>query len=190
MELAYHPLTPERWADFEILFGPRGAYGGCWCMWWRLRGKQFEQGQGEANRQAFHAIVEAGAPDGLAPGLLAYANGKAVGWCALARREIYPRLENSRVLARVDEQSVWSVTCFFVAKPYRRQGLTVGLLQATIRYVGEHGASILEGYPSEPRKGSSPDPYVYTGLISAFRKAGFMEVARRSETRPIMRYYI
>ena len=29
----FHPLTKDRWIDFEALFGARGAYGGCWCMW-------------------------------------------------------------------------------------------------------------------------------------------------------------
>ena len=53
-----HPLTPERWSDFEELFGPRGAYGGCWCMWWRTTRKEFEGCQGEKNRQAMKALVE------------------------------------------------------------------------------------------------------------------------------------
>jgi len=68
-------------------------------------------------------------------------------------------------------------------QPYRRQGMTVKLLQAAIEYARQQGAHILEGYPNEPKKGSQPDPFVYTGLVSAFRKAGFTEVLRRSETR-------
>jgi len=31
-DIAIHPVTPERWADLEELFGPSGGYGGCWCM--------------------------------------------------------------------------------------------------------------------------------------------------------------
>src|SRR5690606_32344484 len=37
-----HPLTPERWPDFERLFGRAGGYGGCWCMWFRQTGKEYE----------------------------------------------------------------------------------------------------------------------------------------------------
>lgn len=34
-----------------------------------------------------------------------------------------------------------------------------------------------------------PDVFVWTGLASVFKKAGFNEVLRRSEGRPIMRFY-
>ena len=57
-------------------------------------------------------------------------------------------------------------------------------------YVRKQGGKIIEGYPVEPKKGWTPDPFAYTGLASAFRKVGFTEVIRRSETRPIMRYTI
>jgi GNAT superfamily N-acetyltransferase len=184
--LTFHPVTPNRWADFERLFGPRGACGGCWCMWFRLKRSEFDAQKGEGNRQAMKAIVESGE----VPGILAYAGDEPVGWCSVGPREAFPVLERSRILKPVDEQPVWSVVCFFVAKTHRRQGLTERLLRAAIAYAGEHGARIVEGYPVDPVKPSVPDPFAYTGFISAFRKAGFVEVARRSETRPIMRYYI
>jgi GNAT superfamily N-acetyltransferase len=183
--LEVHPLTVQRWDDLEDLFGPRGC-GGCWCMWWRLKRSTFEEHKGEGNRQAFKAIVEAGR----VPGLLAYAAGQAVGWCAVAPRESYMSLERSRILKRVDAQPVWSVVCFFVRKGYRRQGVTTALLRAAVEYVREQGGSIIEGYPVEPRQGQMPDPFVYTGLASTFRKVGFVECQRRSETRPIMRLYL
>jgi GNAT superfamily N-acetyltransferase len=126
---------------------------------------------------------------GKVPGILAYAGGEPVGWCAVATREAYPRLARSRILKPVDDQPVWSVVCFFIAKPYRQRGLTRRLLQAAVEHVRKNKGRILEGYPVEPKK-NMPDPFVYTGLASAFRKAGFKEVARRSETRPIMRYEI
>jgi GNAT superfamily N-acetyltransferase len=90
----------------------------------------------------------------------------------------------------VDEQPVWSVVCFFVARAYRRKGVTVALLKAAVEYARQRGAGIVEGYPVEPKEDKAPDPFVYTGLASAFRQAGFEEVLRRSETRPIMRKLI
>ncbi len=187
-ELAMHPLTPERWPDLAALFGERGASGGCWCMWWRLPRSHFEAQKGAGNKRAFQVIVEAG--DG--PGILAYADGQPVGWCAIAPREEYPALARSRVLRRVDDMPVWSVTCLFVAKPFRRRGVSVRLLCAAIEYARSRGAWIVEGYPVEPHSNSPvmPDAFVWTGLASAFQEAGFTEVLRRSETRPIMRYVL
>lgn len=184
--LEFHPLTPARWKDLEALFGERGACGGCWCMWWRLKRSQFEKQKGEGNKRALKKIVDSGE----VPGLLAYVDGQPIAWCAVAPRETYPVLERSRKLKRIDDQPVWSVVCFFVAKPFRRKGVTVKLLKATLEYVKKQGGNIVEGYPVEPKKTGIPDAFAYTGLVSAFREAGFVEVLRRSETRPIMRYFI
>jgi GNAT superfamily N-acetyltransferase len=182
----YHPVSVERWQDLEALFGPRGACGGCWCMWWRLARSQFQRQKGEGNKHSFRQIIEGGE----GPGLLAYAGGQPIGWCAVAPRQAYPVLGRSRILKRVDDQPVWSVVCFFVTKPFRGKGLTVGLLRAAVAYAKQHGATVVEGYPVEPKSSPMPALFAYTGLTSAFRKAGFVEVLRRSQTRPIMRYLV
>jgi GNAT superfamily N-acetyltransferase len=183
--LSFHPLTSSLFADFERLFGPRGACGGCWCMFWKLRGKAFEENTGEPARQMQKSIVDSG----IVPGLLAYLDGEPIGWVAVEPRSAYPKLAHSRVLKPVDDADVWSVTCFFVARQTRRQGLTVDLLKAAIDYVRDQGGRIVEGYPVDVKE-DMPAPFVYTGIAAAFQKAGFVEVARRSETRPIMRYSI
>ncbi len=183
-KLTIHPLTPARWADLERLFGPRGACGGCWCMWWRVARTQFVKQRGEGNRRTLKRIVSA---EGV-PGLLAYAHGEPVGWCAVGPRDDYPVLERSRVLKRVDTAPVWSVVCFFVAKPHRRQGLTTKLLRAAVKYARANGARIVEGYPVDPHSRAYPDVFAFTGMAAAFRQAGFVEILRRSQGRPIMRH--
>ena len=64
-EVECHPLTAERWGDLINLFGPRGATGGCWCMYWRLPRAQFTAQKGEGNKQAFRDIVAGGEMVGL-----------------------------------------------------------------------------------------------------------------------------
>jgi GNAT superfamily N-acetyltransferase len=184
-KLKFHPLTPERWRDFENLFGERGACGGCWCMWSRLSRSQYETQKGARNERAMKKLVDGGR----APGIIAYQNGQPIGWCSVAPRQEFLRLERSRILKPVDEQPVWSVVCFFVAKEYRGGGLSAKLLKAAIDFVRVRGGRIVEGYPVEPKE-KQADAFVWTGLASAFVKAGFKEVERRSETRPIMRYEI
>jgi GNAT superfamily N-acetyltransferase len=155
-------------------------------MWWRLTQSEFNRQKGDGNRLAMKKIVTSGE----VPGIMAYAEGQPVGWCSLGPREVFPRLERSRILKRVDQQPVWSVVCFVVAKPFRRKGISTKLLGAAVQYAQEQCAKIVEGYPVEPKKASMPDLFAYHGLASTFRRAGFVEVARRSATRPIMRYYI
>jgi GNAT superfamily N-acetyltransferase len=185
-EVECHPLTAHRWQDLEELFGPRGATGGCWCMYWRLSRTQFTKLKGEGTRQAFRHLVEGGE----VVGLLAYAQGQPVGWCAIAPRESYSVLERSRILKRVDAMPVWSIVCLFVSKDFRGRGLTPILLRAAVDYAVQYGARIIEGYPIDPKTPRIPAAFAWTGVASAFRQAGFVEVLRRSETRPIMRYEV
>jgi GNAT superfamily N-acetyltransferase len=184
--LEFHPVTAKRWKDLENLFGDRGACGGCWCMWWRLSRSEFNKQKGQGNKRTLKKIIDSGE----IPGILAYANGQPIGWCSIAPREAFSTLERSRILKRVDEKPVWSVVCFFVAKPFRYKGVTVVLLKAAIEYVKKQGGKIVEGYPVEPKTEKFPDVFANTGLVSAFHQAGFEEVIRRSKTRPIMRYFI
>jgi GNAT superfamily N-acetyltransferase len=189
-QVSFHPLTADRWGDLETLFGPRGATGGCWCMWWRMKRSEFERQKGAGNRQAFKELVASGQTTGILAYLKTSDGEIPVGWCAVAPRRDFSALERSRILKRVDDQPVWSVTCFFVSRKHRRHGLTKDLLRAAVDYAAQNGAKIVEGYPVEPKKDKVADVFVYTGLASAFLEAGFVEVLRRSETRPIMRFMI
>lgn len=184
--LEFHALDESRWNDFEQLFGERGACGGCWCMFWRLKRSDFDRQKGEGNRTAMKAIVNSGE----VPGILAYKEDRPVGWCSIVPRSSFPVLNRSRILKKIDDAPVWSVVCFFIDKAYRNKGLSVRLLKAAVDYVRQRGGTLLEGYPVEPRKGVMPPALAWTGLASAFKKAGFSEVARRSPTRPLMRFTV
>jgi GNAT superfamily N-acetyltransferase len=180
--IVFHPLTGGRWGDLERLFGERGACGGCWCMWARLPRAEFQAGVGAPNKRALRRLVAAGKP----PGILAYVKGEPAGWCAVGPRAGFRRLEASRILKPVDERPVWSIVCLFIARPFRRRGLSVRLLEEAARFAASRGATLVEGYPTDARA-KQADAFVWTGLASAFERAGFAEVARRSRTRPIMR---
>src|SRR3989304_10617500 len=102
-ELEIYPVTPERWADFVQLFGPRAAVGGCWCMWWRVARAEYDRQKGEGNKQAMRMIIESGE----IPGLLAYQDGKPIGWCSVGPRQAFPVLDRSRILKPIDDRPVW-----------------------------------------------------------------------------------
>lgn len=184
-DLEFRPLVPASWTDFEELFGPNGACGGCWCMLWHQTQSEFDEHKGEDNHDLMNARVEAGEM----PGIIGYVGDEPVGWCAVEPRESYPRLGRSPILRPVDDEPVWSITCLFVAADWRRQGVSVSLLEGAIEHVAEHGGDVVEGYPVDATD-EQPPAFVWVGLASAFEQAGFVECARRSETRPIMRYAI
>lgn len=168
------PLTPDRWDDVAALFGEGGDPKGCWCMFWRIRSKDWSFANVPETREGLHRLVdEARDP---APGLLAYRGDRAVGWVSVAPRDDYERLTNSRVRPKIDDRPVWSVVCFVVSKSERGHGLTSLLLDAATKYAVDHGAPGLEAYPVDAGDGRIPAALGYTGLLSTFKAAGFRVV--------------
>ena len=182
-DLTIRPVTPATWADFEALFGDNGAMAGCWCMWWRVKRKDWEANAYAGNKASMKALVDGGT----VPGLLAYDGNRAVGWVSVAPREEFPVLQRSPVLKPVDDQPVWSIVCFYVDKAYRDRGLTGPLIEAAADYARKQGAALIEGYPLDPQGGDTSNVSAFTGFLSTFQEAGFREVERRSPRKPIVR---
>ena len=152
-------------------------------MLWRGTPAEYRTGKGEGNRLAMHALVRSGR----VPGILAYAESKPIGWCSVAPREHFPGLARSRVLRPLDERPVWSISCLLVDKAWRKRGVSVALIRAAAEHARANGAEIIEGYPVTAKAEAMPDVFAWTGLASAFARAGFYEAGRHSPTRPIMR---
>lgn len=178
--LSVQPLTPALWPALEELFDGGGSCQRCWCMYWRV-GSSYRQRPVEANRADLHAIVRQGPP----PGLLAFEDGRVVGWCQLTPRDGLPRLDRTAALARVDESPVWCLSCFYVRKGFRKRGVTVALIREALRVAREAGAPAVEAYPLDAEHTTSSS---FTGFASTFARLGFTEVARRVPSRPIVRY--
>jgi GNAT superfamily N-acetyltransferase len=174
--------TADRWADLVDLFerrGPRGAWprtSACYCMFWRLepsdyeaafRRRSLENRSGGPSKAAMRRIVEHGG----VPGLLAYRDGRPIGWVSVSPRSELVRLEHSPQLrpedARDDERT-WSVACLYVERTAWRTGVGTALLVAAVERAVAHGARRVEGYPV---KAPSVDPY--TGYDTMFERAGF-----------------
>src|SRR5258708_35413791 len=135
-DLTFHPLTPNRWQDFETLVGPRGACAGCWCMWWRLTSREFRDGAGVTNRNRFQKCVREPTP----PGILAYRQQTVLGWCAVAPREKYRRLAFSRIPQPLGDRPGWSITRCYTPRSYRRPRLTPPFLESGWRATPKFGS--------------------------------------------------
>ena len=184
--LTFEPLSKDNWGKFVQLFGERGACGNCWCMSFRLKKQDFEEGkENDGNKAAMKKLVWAGRPTGI----LGFYEEQPIAWCAFAPRENFLKVENSRVHKRIDDKPVWSIPCFFIDKNFRRQGVSVELLKAVINYAQKEKIGIIEAYPTIPTQEKLPDAFAWIGLYKSFKKAGFKIVDRTSKHRPMVRYY-
>ncbi|MGE3831344.1 MAG: GNAT family N-acetyltransferase [Parvibaculaceae bacterium] len=184
--LEIRPLTPSRWPDLEDLFGPdKGANSGCWCMWPRIRAKDFRAMDKAARKKAFRATVEQGPP----PGLLAYADGKAIAWVAVSPRSSVIRFDtarNSRLPEGAESGNVWGLTCFYVRTGHRKRGLMAEMARAAVDYARKKKAAAIDVCPIDSDKPAIWGE-AFVGVVSVFRDLGFAEIARVSPRRPLMR---
>jgi GNAT superfamily N-acetyltransferase len=182
IELEVHPATPARWADVVAVIGGCAVANRCWCAYWYLSNADYKAGWGEQNRLPLENRVAAGD----APGIVGYVDGEPVAWVGVAPRTAFDRLNRSKNFAPVDDLPVWAVNCFVVAKRFRRRGLMPRLAKAAADFALAKGAPGVEAYPIEPSEKSGAGD-LYVGTVNAFRKAGYVEVARPLPRRPIMR---
>jgi GNAT superfamily N-acetyltransferase len=179
------PLAPQRCGDAASLFDSSATTRGCWCMWFRLPAREAQAGWGAVNRGRFENLASEDSPPG---GLLAYQDGRPVGWCAMGPRSRYPRAARSPLMAHRDpaeDGDVWLVSCFFVRIGSRRAGTTEHLLTAVVEQARQHGAKAVEGFPLAGAPPHKSDRYL--GTEPLFTACGFTAIARPSPRRVIMR---
>ena len=191
MKLTIRPLTPEHWPALENLFGTQGPVSRCWCMYWRI-GNDYRRRSPNENKSSFCELVKEGRP----PGLLAFDGELAVGWCQLTPRHALPKLDSSRLVKNRKKRHIskqagevrgelWSLSCFYIRKGYRKQGVTGALIASALKTAQGAGASALEAYPLDSRFSPSAS---FTGYLSTFLKAGFKILDRPLQSRPLVRY--
>jgi GNAT superfamily N-acetyltransferase len=185
MTFAIHPLTPDRWGDFEAVFNARGCSvaRGCWCTFYRQSGAGALP-EGLSRREALHAAFKAVVASGTFTGLLAYRDGEPAGWISFGPRALYRKLEKSHLMKAVDERPVWSIVCFVVPSAHRGQGVARALLDGAIAYARKQHIT-LEAYPVD--RDLRSDESMWFGALSMYARAGFAEVARRKPERPVVR---
>jgi GNAT superfamily N-acetyltransferase len=186
-QLTFLPLTPDRLDDLATLFDQPGDPKWCWCASFRVRRRAKAVPPAE-NR----AVLAEAAERDPAPGLIAYRDGRVVGWVSLGPREDFVKLAHWKALAPVDGRPVWSIVCFVVGRGDRGHGLAAALLEAAIDHARVNGATTLEAYPADTGGDRIPNPVAYNGTLSMFERAGFKVVARRTfnrtlPARPIVR---
>lgn len=144
--IEFYPLTSKRWPDLVELFQGHGNPGYCWCTFWRLSSQEYGEKESAERNVTLKNYVHSGIPTGI----IGYLSGEPIGWCSIAPREIYARLELSRTIPMIDQRVIWSIVCFYLDRRYRKQYLTVKFPEAAIEYTRSQGAEVIEGYPVEP----------------------------------------
>jgi GNAT superfamily N-acetyltransferase len=181
--LSFQELSTANWKQFEELMGEKGGCGNCWCMYFRIPTKEFQENKPDGNKKMMKQLVDKGMPQGL----IAFINKEPAGWIAFAPREDYMKLENTRIFKPLDDKPVWSITCFFVKKEFRHKGLSQQLIKGAVDFAKRKKIKILEAYPAIPYSQNVPHPFLWVGVLSSFIKNGFTIVKQSSKSRAMVR---
>jgi len=180
------PVTEDRLDDLAELFESNNATKGCWCMAYILSRSEYHRGGRGGNREHFEQMAATADPP---MGLLAYREGRPIGWCALGPRTRYPPAISPRATILRDrdpdeDEDVWLVPCFFVRVGERRRGLTREMLNTAVELARERGVKAVEGWPLASDYPSADE---YLGREQVFEACGFECIRRPSPRRAVMR---
>ena len=177
--LKVFPATPDRWKDVHNVFGNSA----CWCQYWRQSASGYGRGTKATlneriaeHRNSLRKQLKNSSP----PGMLAYIDDQAVGWCGFGPRSQMIRLVRSRTIPTVDDLPVWSIVCFLIRTGYRRRGVASALLRGAIECARDYGAPALEAYPIDSSGKRIDVAFGYVGILSMFEQEGFQRIVETS----------
>lgn len=127
--------------------------------------------------------MSAGITEGKVTGLLAYADGKPVGWCNYGVTTMLSGVMHKLGLSAGDHEAVGSVACFVIAPPYRGHGVAARLLDSAIDRLRQRGVRAVEAYPRRLEDSAQAN---YRGPLGMFLRAGF-ELHRETDKNLIVR---
>jgi GNAT superfamily N-acetyltransferase len=169
------PLDENTWADFARLVEKHnGIWGGCWCI-------AFHQEGYERNRTAAknRSDKQTRVREGLAHAALVYDGSTAVGWCQFGPTDELPRIKLKRAYQNsLTKLPDWRITCFFVDRDYRHEGIASIALEGALNEIARLGGGTVESYPQDIEGQSVSGSFLYNATTSIFERQGFQRTRR------------
>ncbi|MCP5036391.1 MAG: GNAT family N-acetyltransferase [Rhodobacteraceae bacterium] len=179
-QITTRPVTTENFADLAALMEARGGPDFCWCMAFRDKPREDKTAPAASRKAWRKGLMQARVKAGGQVGLLAYDEDTPAGWCSTGPMSEFRRLGGPKP---EEPGKVWAISCFFVPRSWRGQGLMREMVLATIDLARFSGASELRASPVAPDAPS----YRFQGYVPLFQSLGFKEIAMAGNRRHIMR---
>jgi GNAT superfamily N-acetyltransferase len=159
-----------------------GIFGGCWCI-------SFHLGPGDGKRTAeeYRAMKEARVREGRAHAALVFDGPDAVGWCQFGPTGELPNIRSRKSYEQeLRELPDWRITCFFIDRERRGEGIAHVALREALREIGRHGGGTVEGYPEDVTGRKVSRSFLCSGTVDMFQKAGFVKDRKIAMHRWVM----
>jgi GNAT superfamily N-acetyltransferase len=187
-EYTVKPLRRDTWDAFaQLVERHNGVWGGCWCL--SYHSKFSERGLSvEGNRALKQRLVS----EGQAHASVVFDGDRAVGWCQYGTPEELPTISHRKEYeAGLVEHPDYRLTCFFVDRDYRRDGVSAVALRGALDLIARAGGGIVEGYPRDIQEEEKvAASFLYNGTRSLFEQAGFEYERPKGKNHCVMRTWI
>ena len=183
-EYSVKPLRPDTWDAFaRLVERHNGVWGGCWCL--AFHPKSPERGQSlEGNRALKQRLVN----EGEAHAAVVFDDDRAVGWCQYGTPDELPSIYHRKEYeAGLVEAPDYRLTCFFVDRDYRRDGVSAVALKGALDLIAIAGGGVVEGYPQDTQGSKVSASFLYNGTRSLFEQAGFEYERPKGKNHCVMR---
>ncbi len=170
MPLESRPLSPETWPAFARLVEKHhGIFGGCWCISFHLH-----EGEGKRGAAAYRAMKEDLVRRDRAHAAMIFDGEEAVGWCQFGRTDELPNIKSRKAyeehLGRLPD---WRITCFFIDRDRRHEGIANRALDEALREIGRQGGGTVEAYPETVAGRKVSGSFLWSGTTAMFERRGF-----------------
>lgn len=189
-EYVIRPLGVDTWKAFAGLAERHnGVWGGCWCTWFHgqpdLRICEGPDGRHHAlsHRKCAgegrtvednRALKERLVNEGRAHAALVFDGDIAVAWCEYGSPEELPNIYHRKEYeASLDRLPDYRITCLFVDRNYRRQGVAAVAVRGALDLIAQSGGGVVEAYPQDTPGKKVSASFLYNGTRSLFEQAGF-----------------
>ena len=175
MPLSSAPLSPANWPAFARLVEKHdGIYGGCWCISFHL-----EPGENKRWAGRYRELKEARVREGRAHAALVFDGPDAVGWCQFGPTAELPNIRSKKEYDNgLEKLPDWRITCFFIDRERRGEGVASFALREAVRYISRLGGGTVEGYPEDYAGERTSNSFLCSGTLGMFEKAGFRKTRK------------
>jgi len=175
MALTSKQLTAKTWPAFARLVEKHnGIFGGCWCISFHL-----EPGEKRHGATAYKAMKKTLVREGRAHAALVFDGPNAVGWCQFGSTAELPNIRSKKAYEeRLRELPDWRITCFFIDRERRGQGIATLALREALRYIAQLGGGLVEAYPEDYTGQRTSNSFLCSGTLGMFEKTGFRKVRK------------